>query len=604
MELDYSDKAKDELLRAGQLFQDRSLFSTVDALYLDAITATVRRDFPSAINAYAQIAKLQPEQSHVYVDLGRAYEKNNQYDKATENYATAAAKDPQNATAYLRLGVLEGRKKRDAEALAAFDKADMIYQALGNVEGRAEVALQRGVFLNDTAGKVNEARVQLEQAREMAKVVNNAYQQVKILFQLSSVAIKQGQADEAQRFANEAIQLAQANQMETLIARGNNEIGNVYFLRGQYGDAEKHFQIALDAAQRYGARENEARARLSLASSYMQRGETDLAVPLIAQALAFYQPGNYQAQTWNAYVLRARGYKQKGDYKAALQSFREQLKFAEQNGDEAQIAYMHGSLGVMLAIQEDYAEARQHFDENRARNHALGNQLNEGYALVNLGVADWKLGKYAEATQALEQASQIANQGASFLPLQANVHLAEAEIALANQKPAEAEISAKQAFDLVGAEDKTVAVEARKIMCVAAAQSGRAAAGLTSCQQAVDAVAGLGDPLLLAESRLALAEAAFAAGEAKRALENAQQAQAFFGSSGLLERNWRAWLWAGLASQKLADRTNAETCFKNAGDALSSLEQKWGADIFKSYQERPATQFYRGKLDQLSASLR
>jgi len=312
MELDYSDRAKDELLVAGQLFQNRSLFSTVDALYLDAITATVRRDFPSAINAYSQIAKLQPDHSYVYVDLGRAYDKNNQLDKAVENYTTAANKDPQNATAFLRLGVLQGRKKNDAGAIAAFDKADTNYQALGNVEGRAEVALQRGVFLNDVVGNVNEARLQLDQAREMAKVVNNAYQQVKILFQLSSVAVKQGHMDQAQQFANEAIQLAQANQMETLIARGNNEIGNVYLGSGKYGEAEKYFQLALDAGQRYGARENEARARLSLASSYIQRGETDRAVPLIDQALAFYQSGNYRTQTWQAYVLRGRGYKQKG----------------------------------------------------------------------------------------------------------------------------------------------------------------------------------------------------------------------------------------------------------------------------------------------------
>jgi len=605
MELDYSDRAKDELLRAGQLFQNRSLFSTVDALYLDAITATVRRDFPSAISAYSQIAKLQPDQSYVYVDLGRAYDKNNQLDKAIENYTTAANKDPQNAAAFLRLGVLQGRKKNDAAAVAAFDKADTIYQALGNVEGRAEVALQRGVFLNDVSGKVNDARVQLEQAREMAKVVNNAYQQVRILFQLSSVAIKEGQLDRAQQYANEAIQLAQSNQMETLIARGNNEIGNVYLGSGKYGEAEKQFQLAFEAAQRYGARENEARARLSLASSYIQRGETDQAMPLIDLALGFYQPGNYRTQTWQAYVLRARGYKQKGDYKGALQSFQEQLKFAENNGDEAQIAYMQGSLGIMLATEEQYVEARQHLEENRARNHALGNQLNEGYALVNLGATYWNLGKPDESRQMLDQVSQIANQtGASFLALQATVALVEAEISLASQKSAEAEARAKQALDLVGADDKTVVAEARKTMCIAAAQSGRVAAGMTSCQQAVEASAGVGDPLLVAESKLALAEAAFAAGDAKRALENAQQAQTFFAANGLFERSWRAWLIAGLASQKLADRATAETCFKNAGEALSSLEQKWGADIFKSYQARPAIQFYRRQLDQLSASLR
>src|SRR5437763_10540 len=291
MELDYSDQAKDELLRVGELSPNRSLFTPVDALYLDAITATVRRDFPRSITAYAEIARLQPDQSYVYVDLGRAYEKNNQLDKAIESYTIATSKDSQNGTAVLRLGVLQGRKHNLAEAGIAFDKADTSYQARRNVEGRADVALRRGVLLNDIAGRVAEARAQLEQAREIARVVTNTYQQIKILFQLSSVAIKEGQTDQAQQYAREAVQLAQANQMESLIARGNIEIGNVYLVRGNYNDAENYFQQALEAAQHYGGRQNEARARLSLASLYIQRGETDRGLGLEGQALAFYQPG-------------------------------------------------------------------------------------------------------------------------------------------------------------------------------------------------------------------------------------------------------------------------------------------------------------------------
>jgi len=226
MELDYSDRAKDELLRVGELTPNRSLFTQVDSLYLDGITATVRRAFPRAVTAYAEVTRLQPNQSYSYVDLGRAYEKNNELDKAIESYTNAANKDPQNAPAFLRLGVLLGRK-HDNEAGAALDKADGIYQAFGIVEGRAEVAFQRGVLLNDIGGKIDEARAQLEQARDFAKVVASVYQQIRILYQLSNVAIKAGQTDQALKYADEAIQLAQTNQMESLIARGNIEIGNI-----------------------------------------------------------------------------------------------------------------------------------------------------------------------------------------------------------------------------------------------------------------------------------------------------------------------------------------------------------------------------------------
>ena len=41
MELDYTDRAKDEMLRVGSLVGDRSALPQLDRLYLDAIIATV-----------------------------------------------------------------------------------------------------------------------------------------------------------------------------------------------------------------------------------------------------------------------------------------------------------------------------------------------------------------------------------------------------------------------------------------------------------------------------------------------------------------------------------------------------------------------------------
>jgi tetratricopeptide (TPR) repeat protein/tRNA A-37 threonylcarbamoyl transferase component Bud32 len=598
MELDYSDRAKDELLRVGELSPNRSLFKPVDSLYLDGITATVRRDFPRAVAAYAEIARLQPDQSYAYVDLGRAYEKNNELDKAIGSYTTAVNKDPQNATAFLRLGVLHGRK-HDNEAGIGFERADGIYQAFGNVEGRAEVALQRGVLLNDIGGKVDEARAQLEQAREFAKVVANIYQQIRILYQLSNVAIKAGQTDQALQHADEAIQLAQSNQMESLIARGNIEIGNIYLAAGKNNEAEQHFQRALDAAQRYGARQNEARARLSLANVYIQRGEADRALGLIDQAVTFYQAGGYRTEVRQALLLRGRTFKQKGDYKSALQAFQEQLSQAEQSGDKSVIAFAHGSVGSVLLAQEQYAAARQHFEEGRAQNKAAGNKLNEGYALMYLGATLWHLGNYDEAHDSLQQAAEIASQkGGSFIALEASVDLAEAEMALSMQKFNEAEPKAKQALDLTGTQDQQLAAQAKIVIALSQTRLGRAVAGLALCQQARDTAATQGDPLLLAQSQLCVAEAAFLTGDNKRALENASLAQTFFSNNGMAESGWRASLIAGVASQKTLDHDNAQIYLKSANDTFSSLEQKWGAETFKSYQARPDIQFYRRQLEQ------
>ena len=159
MELDYVDNAKDEQLKATTLAADRARLTDSDSLYLDAITASVRRDFVPAIDAYQKIAKISPNEAHVYVDLGRAYENNGDTKKAVESYLKATELGPNYATAFLRVGILYGRQQDVNSAHSSFDRAEALYKARGNNEGQTEVHFQRGA-LAVSLGKMEEARVQ------------------------------------------------------------------------------------------------------------------------------------------------------------------------------------------------------------------------------------------------------------------------------------------------------------------------------------------------------------------------------------------------------------------------------------------------------------
>src|SRR5207244_2357412 len=253
--------AKDELLRGTSLASDRSLLPTADALYVDAISATVRHDFPAAIESYAALAKQSSDTAKpsVLVDLGRAYEKNQDLKKAIEVYTEAVNRNPQYATAFLHLGILYGRQRDLANALDSFDKAEGIYQALGNLEGRTEVIYQRGALLNGL-GKLSEAKTQLEQALALARANDNISQSIKILLQLTMVAVDAGETTRATDYARDAVDLAQKNGMENLSAQGLVDLGYSYLIRGQPDVAEKYLLQGLDSARRAKARANEARA--------------------------------------------------------------------------------------------------------------------------------------------------------------------------------------------------------------------------------------------------------------------------------------------------------------------------------------------------------
>src|SRR6185503_1922602 len=158
-ELDYSDKAKDELIRAKDLVPETSVLPELDALRLQAITDTVKRDFAKAVASYRSLAAKVPdsEKAYAFVDLGRAYEKNEQPDKAIESYQEATKRNSRYAAAFLRLGVALRRSQKSADAERAFDQAHKIFDVSNEIEGIAEVLYQCGI-LSRQQGKVADSQ--------------------------------------------------------------------------------------------------------------------------------------------------------------------------------------------------------------------------------------------------------------------------------------------------------------------------------------------------------------------------------------------------------------------------------------------------------------
>ena len=74
-ELDYSDKAKDEIIRAQSLARELPMQQS-DSLYLKAITSTVLRDFPPAVESYQHIAiQLRTRKGRMYIWIWEGHSK-------------------------------------------------------------------------------------------------------------------------------------------------------------------------------------------------------------------------------------------------------------------------------------------------------------------------------------------------------------------------------------------------------------------------------------------------------------------------------------------------------------------------------------------------
>ena len=591
-ELDYIDRAKDELLAV-----DRSSLSPKDALYLDAITATVRRDFSTAVNSYSQIAKLSPDDAQVYVDLGYAYENDGKPDKALENYEKAIGlNNGQYATAYLRAGIVYNRTQNSQKASELFDKAEHLYSAASNNEGVNEVFLERGILFRDK-GKYEEARVQFQKSLDSARALGNDAQQISSLIELSYLASTKGDAAEAEKYATDATNFAQQSHLENLAASGLLNLGNSFHSRGDYQKAEDYFKQAIKFAQANKGRVAEARGLSNLGGLYIQTLRVDEGLPLVQQALTFFQQGNYPRSVSFCLTQIGRGNRRKGDYAKALEALNQKLELAKQNGSQPLIADCYGEIAAVLFDQENYPAALEHYDNALKIYEAVGNKLRTVYNQTNRANILWRLGRYAEARQTLAEVTSMANESKNdFKQLFPVLHLIDAEILLSQRRLGEARSSSDQAMTLAGKDYADVAIESKFVGGLTKALSTGGKDAQATCEEAVQMATRLGDVNLLSHAMLAQAEAALKANSAETARTLALEAQSKFAHGGQLESEWRAWLIAAQGSHMLGDKSKADEQFIASRNARSKLEQQWGADAFKLYISRPDIQVYYKEL--------
>ncbi|MEK6321184.1 MAG: protein kinase [Acidobacteriota bacterium] len=600
-EMDYSERAKDELLRVSLL--ERSSLPRAESLYLQAITSTVLRDFESAIQRYQEIAREAPnnERFQVYVDLGRAYEKNDQLDGAKQDYLEATRLAPQDPAAFLRLGFVNAQQQDYASAARAFDIAQSLYEAQSNVEGVVEVLYQRGVLLADL-GKLPDAHAQVQKALDMARNIDSKQQQIRALLELSRIASTGGETAEAQQRATEAMDLAQFNEMENLLTQGLIELGNAFRVHGDYSDAEKYFEKSLELAQKNKGHRNEANARVSLGGLRITLHDADKGLEYLNQALPFYEKGGYRREAAMTFSHYGRAHALKGDIAASRQAYDEQLRLAQQVNDPSQQALAHRGIGGTLAYQEHYSEALGHFKESLSIYRSLGNQLFAGNRLIDCGDMLWRLGRYQPAQDAFDEAVSIAEQpSVRNKQMWDTLSLVQAHMELSARHFPRAMTKGKQALAL-NAQNQH-AVEAKYVIGLAQTLSGAKREGMRLCLEAVQEARRTTYAPILSGALLALAETMLENGDAQGALTNALEAQARFEVAAQNESESQALQLAARASLLAGDAIKAREYATAAERLLSSLQQQWGTEAYNDYLTRRDVAYRSSQLSHiLSAS--
>jgi serine/threonine protein kinase/Tfp pilus assembly protein PilF len=604
LELDNTDKAREEMLRALSL-RDQSSLGSEDSAYVDAVAATVVQQFPKALDHYRKLADQAPEseKSSAYLDLGRAYERTENIDKAQEYYQKAIDKESQSAAGYLRLAVLRGRRQDLKGANDALNKAGDFYDKMSNQEGRAEVFYQRGTLLAKTT-QLTDARKNLEEALEISLNGKNEYQIVKTKLQLSALCYAQGDTQRATDLATEAIDRARNSRIQNLATGGLINLGYALLYRGKQDEAGQRFKQALEFAQQDKSRSSEARATLALGALSRQKGNPDEAIPLIEKALTFYKEADYPKETSTALIALASAHSDKGEYEVAMQTFEQQRQLASDLGDQAQLARVHSSIGALLGVeQEKYPLALVNVDESYRINTLRGSKSDAAYDQMNRANLLWQLGRYKEANDALNDASALADlpdqPEANLKTLLAWVHLVHSQMALSEGRFSYATTEGQKALQLGAKQYIDIDVNGKFSIALAQALSGASQPAKLLCQEAAATARESRIPRLISSAQLALAEVLLLARDAEGALRAAQEAQPLCARSGQQDSEWRAWLMAARASQLAGDQPVAQQYAAKAKSLCEGLREKWGADAYEGYLRRPDVQKYLSQIDKI-----
>ena len=590
-ELDYIDNAKDELLAIQSLTRNGMAITDKDALYLDAITAMATRDFREAVKAYSAIAEMSPNESQVYVDLGYAYENDGKPDQALQSYTKAISlNDGQYATAYLRAGVVYNRKQETDNALKMYEKAEQLYRAASNNEGVNEVMRRRGVLFR-RVGRYDEAQAQFQQCLDAARAMGLEAQQIYALIDLSFLASVRGQASDAESFAQQAVTIAQQKKLENLAASGLLELGNSYSSKQDYEKAEHYFNQAIQLARSNKGRFGEALGMMNLAGVYIYTLRVDQGLQLAQQALNFFQQGNYPSSVSLCLTQLTRGYRRKGDYEGALKAANQKLDLARKDGAQPEIAGAYREMAAVLLDREDLPGALKQFEQAYEIYQTVNSPQQLAFNKANRGNILWRLGHYDQAAVVLDELSKTINENRSAnQQLVPTVLLYQAELRLSQRNVAEAIALSNEAVTTAGTQFPEIAIEGRSVLGLAQAMSGNGREALKMCDEAVKMATATGDFLLQSRALLNKAEAALLTNDAHTALNLATDAQARFDSGQQYESEWRAWLIASRASEKLGDKNKAQEQLASAMSVRAKLEQQWGADAFKQYSSRPDIQ--------------
>jgi len=334
---------------------------TVDELFDQVLTELRQGRYEEAERTWRRLLQIEPNNAGAYVGLGLALERQGKLDEAVAAYERAIDLNPDYAGAYVGIGLALSDQGKLDEAVAAYERAidfnpdDAIaHYNLGNAlynQGKldeAVAAFQRAIDLNpedaiahynlgvalSDQGKLDEAVAAFQRAIDLNPEFAIAH------YNLGVALYNQGKLDEAVAAFQRAIDL------NPELAEAYNGLGIALRQQGKLDEAVAAYERAIDLNPEYATAYN------GLGNALSDQGKLDEAVAAFQRAIDL-NPEHTIAHYNLGLALR-----QQGKLDEAVAAYRTALRLPDEQGTPASAHTLaHNNLGYALQQQGNLEDA-------------------------------------------------------------------------------------------------------------------------------------------------------------------------------------------------------------------------------------------------------
>ena len=538
----------------------------------------VMKDTKKAIESYEKLAASRPGDAEVEFALGGLYLDNNEFDKASAEYAKVLKNDPRNLSALLQSGWVLVQNGKAQAALDPLSRAQSLAVEMDNQEQKAQ-ALQYLGIAYQVMDKYDEAKQSVEQSLEINKKLGKKTGIAGNYITLGDIQDALGKPDLALGDYNQALAIqreigATKDAAGTLIS-----IGSLYEDNGQYDKALDLYKESLLVQRDTGDLSMQAYCLNSIGGVYLSKGQNDEALTYYQQSLEIRQKLGVALDTADSLHNIGEIYTRTAQYDQAMASFMKAIEIRRATHDAHGIALESHSIGMVLLAQGRFGAAVNSLGEavkglRESNDH--GRIMTQ--SLVDYAEALARAGRSDEVGKSLDDAQELASQLKNDRIL-ADLQNTRGDIAFYR-----GDIKAAKEFYQRGLQlsSKTKGFEiqlASKIdLAKVAIAEGRSQAVVADLRALIPEANRVGMKYLALVSSVHLAEALINAKDYSHARPELDQALNTSEKIGTRFQTATIYYLQGMMAKQAGDASGAATKFRQASAVLDEIKKEPGSE--------------------------